>query len=473
MTLPPIEPLPPVDDRGPIARGPETRTPAQRQYEQRGWYFYDWASSTFSTTVITVFLGPYLTDVAETAAGADGQLEILGLSLRYQTWFPAMITVSVALQVLLLPVVGAIADRSSHQRRLLGGFAWTGALATMLIFLASGDRYVLGGLLLVVANLAYGASVVVYNSFLPEIATPDERDRVSSRGWGFGYLGGAILLAINLVVFSAHDSFGLTEREAARMAIVSAAIWWAIFTIIPLLRLHDRRPAELITVAGLTEREAGSVLTQGFRQLAATLRELRYFPQTLLFLGAYLLYNDGIQAVIAFASTYGTEELNLEEESLYPAILMVQVVAFAGALLLGRVAGRVGAKSTVVGSLVVWTGAVAVALVLPAETLWTFYLLAFVIGFVLGGSQALSRSLFSQFIPVGREAEYFGLYEIGNGATSLVGSLLITITIELTGSYRIAIGTMAIFFVLGILLLRKVDVAAGSRAAGHEPPVVL
>lgn len=442
-------------------------TESVRRREQHGWYFYDWANSTFSTTVVTVFLGPYLTDVTKTAAGSDGFVSVAGLSVRYSAWFPAMVTLSVLLQVVTLPVVGALADRSTSKRRLLALFAYSGALATMLLVFVRDGRFLLGGALFVLANLAFGASVVVYNAFLPEIAVPDERDAVSARGWAMGYLGGATLLVLNLVLFTLHDSFGLTEGEAVRICLVSAGAWWALFTIIPLSRLIDRPPVRPVSADG------GGPLTAGFRQLRVTLRDLLGYRQTLIFLVAFLLYNDGIQAAIAFSATYGTEELGLSQQTLVVAILVVQFVAFAGALLLGRIARTRGARNTVLGSLVVWTLVVAYAAVVPKGSAAQFFVLAVAIGLVLGGSQALSRSLFSQFIPRGREAEYFGLYEISDGATSMIGSLLITLVLQVTGSYRLAIVGLVVFFIAGFAVLVRLDVARGIREAGNEVPAVI
>ena len=199
---------------------------ATRRREQRGWYFYDWANSTFSTTVVTVFLGPYLTDVTKAAANPDGFVSVLGVSVRATAWFPAMVTLSVLLQILTLPVVGALADRSPSKRRLLAVFAYLGAAATMALFFVRDGGFVLGGALFVLANVAFGASVVAYNAFLPEIAGPDERDSVSARGWAMGYLGGATLLVANLILYSFRDSLGLSEGEAVRLCLFSAGAWW-------------------------------------------------------------------------------------------------------------------------------------------------------------------------------------------------------------------------------------------------------
>jgi MFS transporter, UMF1 family len=431
--------------------------------EQRGWYFYDWANSAFTTTVVAVFLGPYLTGVARAAADASGFVYPLGVPVRAEAFFPYMISLSVLLQVLFLPILGAIADYSHRKKQLLGIFAYLGAVATMGLYFLEGSNYLLGGVLFLVANLAFGASIVFYNAFLPDIASPDERDGVSSRGWALGYLGGGLLLAANLVLFQRAESFGLSAGEAVRISMLSAGLWWAIFTVVPLLALRRREPVRSL--------EPGqSVLTVGFRQLAETFRSARAYPHTLLFLGAYLLYNDGIQTVIGLASTFGAEELGLEQGTLITAILMVQFVAFLGALLFGRLARAFGARRVIMGSLVIWTAAVTFGYFMAAGSAGQFFVLAAVIALVLGGSQALSRSLFSQMIPAGKEAEYFSLYEIGERGTSWLGPLLFGLALQYTGSYRVAIISLMIFFIAGFLVLTRVDVRRAIVESGNRPP---
>lgn len=436
---------------------------AARIREQRGWYFYDWANSAFSTTVVTVFLGPYLITLAEDAADPNGRVSFVFWQVRPGSYFSWIVSLSVVLQVLVLPVMGAIADRSRHKKQILAGFAFVGAAATMAMFFLEGERYQLGGLLLVIANVAFGVSVVVYNAFLPQIAGPDERDRVSSRGWAVGYLGGAVLLSLNLALFLGHESVGLTEGEAVRVALLSAGIWWALFTVIPLSRLRNREPPTVTQ---------GSILKAGFRQLGETLGQIRQFPQTLRFLVAYLLYNDGIQTVIALAAVYIEKELLLDTSVSVVVILLVQFVAFLGALVLGRLAGRLGAKRVILLSLLIWVLVLVAAYFLPAGAPAPLFALAAVIGFVLGGSQALSRSLFSQLVPRSREAEYFSFYEISERGTSWLGTAAFGVAFEVSGSYRVAIVILVGFFLLGGLLLAAVRVREAIVSVGNVPPRV-
>jgi MFS transporter, UMF1 family len=437
--------------------------PRTTRRERVGWYFYDWANSAFPTTVVTVFLGPYLGDIADNAADSHGNVHPFGITVAAGSLFPYAVSLSVLLTVFVLPVVGAIADRSARKKQLLALFTYVGAAATVGLFFLTGTRYLLGALLFLVANIAYGATNVVYNSFLPQIAGPDERDKVSSTGWAIGYIGGGLLLAVNVVAVL----IGGDEHKAliARYSIVSAGLWWAAWTTIPLIRLHNRPP-----VAGQAQ---GSVLTDGFKQLGRTLRHLRAFPLTLFFLIGYLIYNDGIQTVISQASVFADKQLGLEQSVQVETILMVQFLAFFGALALGWIARRVGAWRTVLGSLLVWILVLAFAYFLPAGRPLQFMLLGALIGIVLGGSQALSRSLFSQLIPKGSEAEYFGLYEISSDATSWLGPLLFGLSYQATHNYRIAIISLLVFFVAGFFMLLAVPMRRAIEAAGNTPPKII
>jgi len=436
--------------------------PVYSRREQVGWYFYDWANSAFSTTVVTVFLGPYLTTVTQQAADANGFVHPLGIPVLADSFFPFMVSLSVLLQVFFLPILGAIADYSHLRKQMLGIFAYIGAFATMGLYFLQGDNYLLGGTLFLIANLSFGASIVFYNAFLPDISSPDQRDTVSSQGWALGYLGGGILLLVNLILFLQAEKFGISQGHAVRIGMASAGLWWAIFTIIPLLTLHSRQPRKQLPAGR-------GYLTVGFSQLGHTLRNLPKYPHTLLFLVAYLLYNDGIQTVIALSAQFGSQELGMGESSLISMILMVQFVAFGGALLFGYIAKVLGTKRAIIASLVIWTGTVVYAYAL-LQTHLQFFIMGGVIAIVLGGSQALSRSLFSQMIPRGQEAEYFSLYEVSERGTSWLGPLFFGLALQFTGSYRIALLSVSIFFIAGLVLLPLVNVRRAITEAGNVAP---
>jgi MFS transporter, UMF1 family len=456
----------------PARTAPETR---DRRREQRSWYFYDWANSAYVTTTLTVLFGPYLTNVAKQAAcpgiASDAvcrsDLSVLGVPVNPGSLALYTVTVTTLISALLLPVVGALIDRTGRKRTFLGGFAWVGAAAATAMWFVSDDDWTLGVLLEIVASLALGCSLVVYDAILIDIATPDERDAVSSRGWAFGYLGGGLLLALDLVLVQGHDAFGMSQGTAVRLSLLSAGVWWGGFTLVPYLGLRDRPPGDVVPEPGR------GIVGAAFGQLAATLRDLRGYPQTLRFLLAYLFFNDGIQTVIYAASIFAAEQLGLPQGELITSILLVQFVAFGGALLFGRIAARAGAHRAILGSLVLWVVVVALGFVLPAHRFGLFLALAVLIGVVLGGSQALSRSLYSQLVPRGREAEYFSLYQSAERGTSWSGTLLFGLVFQLTHTYRAAIVALVVFFVVGGVLLARVDVRRGIVEAGNEVPAVV
>ncbi len=431
-----------------------------RRREILGWYCYDWANSAFATTVVTVFLGPYLTSITKAAADLEGFVHPFGFAIKAGSFFPYLVSLSVLLQVFTLPLLGAIADFTQSKKRLLGLFAYIGAFATMGLYFLEGQRYLFGGLLFLIANLSFGASIVFYNAFLPEIAATEDRNKVSSRGWATGYLGGGLLLAMNLFLFSKAEQFGLSTTDAVRICLGSAGLWWAIFTLIPLATLRNRQHRKV--------RPKGEhYLSTGFKQLRRTLSDVRKYPQTFLFLAAYLIYNDGIQTVIALSSQFGQEALGLSISTLTTVILMVQFVAFFGSLLFERIAYAITTKKAILLSLVIWSGTLIYAYAwLKTEA--QFFVMAAVIGMVLGGSQALSRALFSLMIPKGQEAEYFSLYEISERGTSWIGPLLFGLALQFTGNYRIALLSLLVFFIAGLLLLLKVDVKKALAAVGNQ-----
>jgi len=437
--------------------------PRSDRRERIGWYFYAFADHAFVTTVLAVVIGPYLTSVAKNAADSHGQVHPLGITVAAGSYYPYLVSLSVFLSVFALPVTGALADRSAHRKRLLAMMAYTGAALTACFALLPRDGYLLGGVLFVLANIALSAASVVYNSFLSQLVDEEKRDTVSSIGWATGYIGGGLNLIVALAIFTIFGS----DPPQVHLVMLICAVWWAGFTVLPLRWLRDRPPVIEDSTPG------GHVLGAGFRQLGQTLRHLKAYPLTLMFLLAFLVYNDGIQTVISLASTYGTEELKLTQSVLALTILIVQFVAFGGALLLGWIATLVGAWKTVLGSLVAWTAIILTTFWLPAHSPGLFMLVGAAIGLVLGGSQALSRSLFSQLIPIGREAEYFGFYAISDRGTSWLGPLVFGLVYQMTTSYRVGIVSLLIFFVVGFFLLLAVPIRRAIVAAGNTPPRVV
>ncbi len=423
-----------------------------------GWAMYDWANSAFSTTIGTVFLGPYLASLAAGAAGADGMVRVAGIPVAPDSFFPYSVSFSVLLQVLFLPILGAIADYSHMRKQMMQLFATLGASATILLFFVSGDLWWLGGLLYIVANLAFGAAMVFYNAYLPDIASEEKRDSVSSYGWAMGYIGGGLLLLLNLVFYQTHETLGVPTGLAIRINLASAGVWWLGFSFLTWARLQTRQAHRALP--------AGETYTSiGFTQLRQTLGELKNFPETMKYLLAYFLYNDGIQTVIAVSATFAAAPLargglEVDTGTLTMVILMIQFVAFFGALFWGKLAGWIGAKQSILVSLVIWAGVVIYAYGgLQGDTRVTqFFILGAFIALVMGGSQAISRSLFAQMIPPGKEAEFYSFYEVSERGTSWIGPLLFGLMNQWFGNLRLAILSLIFFFVVGLILLPFVNV---------------
>jgi len=424
--------------------------PKNDKREIFGWAMYDWANSAFSTTVAVVFLGPYVASLARAAAGTGSTVNLLGIPVAPDSFLPYCISISVGLQVLFLPILGAIADYSHLRKAMMQLFCIIGAVATIAMFFVQGDLWWLGGLLFIIANLSFGASVVFYNAYLPDIATEDQQHSVSSYGWAMGYLGGGLLLAANLVLFLLHDKLGIATGLAVRINLASAGVWWLGWSVLTFTRLRSRHAARQLPAGE-------SYLTIGFKQLRQTFGEANQYPHTLRFLLAYLLYNDGIQTVIGVSAIFAAAPviqggLNIDTSTLTLIILMIQFVAFLGALAFGWLANRFGARNTLLGSLVIWSLVVIYAYGF-LQTEFEFWILGATIALVLGGSQAISRSLFAQMIPPGREAEFFSIYEISERGTSWLGPLLFGLVNQITGSLRPAILSLIFFFIVGSAVL--------------------
>ncbi len=451
-------------------------TPAPKIVNDRreifGWTMYDWANSAFSTTVVAALLGPYLTVLAQNAVGDNGVVISLGPlgDVTAKSLFPYATSLSVFLQVFLLPILGAVADYSSHKKRLMALFCYIGVVATCLFFFITSDLYMLGALLFVVANLSFGASIVLYNAYLPDICTEDRTDKISSLGFALGYLGGGLLLAANLALVVLAPRIGITTGLAVRLSLLSAGVWWGGFALITFTRLRTR-PAARALPPGKRH------LTIGFSELGATFRELRRLPNTLRYLIGYLFFNDGIQTVLGLASVFLAQELfvaqgksNDEAQSfLLGIVLMVQFVAFVGALIFARIAAAIGTKNAILIALVLWSGVVIYAYGFLENTTQAWVMSA-VIAIVLGGSQALSRALFSRMIPAGREASFFGLYEVSERGTSWLGPLIFGAVVGATGSYRQAILSLIVLFIVGTVILALTNTDQAIHDAGNATP---
>ncbi len=426
-----------------------------------GWKMYDWANSAFYTTVVGALFSPYITRLAQAAVGENGTVLDLGPlgSVTAKSLPTLCVSISVGLQVFLLPILGALGDYSDLKKRLMALFCYIAVIANCLMFFIKDDLYLAGGVLFIIANVCFGAALVFYNAFLPEITTKDQADKVSSRGYAYGYLGGAIMLVFNLLLVVRAEELGISAGLAVRLSFLSAGLWWGGFALITFSLLKSR-PTNKQLPAGK------SYISAGFSEIVSTFKELRRLPLTLRYLLGYLIYNDGIQTVVFAASAFLEQELfpGGNPVFLLEIFVMVQFIAVVGALLFERLAYLIKTKNAIIVSLVIWS-----AIVIYAnrflDSVPEAWVLAAAIAIVLGGSQALSRSLFSKMIPAGKEASFFGLYEVSERGTSWMGPLLFSIVIARTGSYRAALLSLIFFFVVGLVVLWTTDTERGIREA--------
>ncbi len=423
----------------------------------RAWAMYDWAVSSFQTTIQVAVFQIYFVSVA--AADLPG-------SRGTQAWANAN-TIASILVAIASPVLGAISDVAAAKKRMLAIFMLLGVVACGgMYFIQRGD-YVLASTLYIIATVGATASVVFYEALLPHLCRPEEMDRVSSAGYALGYVGGGVLLALNLAWILAPQAFGLPHGDGAtpeqktlpaRLAFVSVAVWWLVFSL-PILR-RVREPARTMEP---DEASTGiNLFVTPFRRMGETIRELRTFKHAFLMLLAFLIYNDGIQTIIRMATAYGTE-LKIPSSALTVAILIVQFVGIPFAFLFGMLADRIGAKQSVFLGLLAYAAISVTGYFM--KTAQDFYLLAFLVGMVQGGTQALSRSLFASLIPAHKSGEFFGFYSVFEKFSSIFGPLLFSITIAMTGSSRNAILGVIIFFAVGAAILARVNVAEGRQMA--------
>jgi MFS transporter, UMF1 family len=424
--------------------------------ELRAWAMYDWAASAMQTTIMVAVFPIYFVKVA----GAD--LAESGATQRLAT----VNTLALVIIALLSPILGAVSDYRGSKKRFLGVFMAIGLVAVLgMYFIDRGDLD-LASWLFTISLIGVTGSFVFYEALLPHIAQPGEIDRVSTAGYALGYVGGGILLALNLAWIQRPDWFGLPSGRGlspsaatlpVRLAFVSVAIWWLVFSL-PLFR---RVPEPARTLEPDESRDARPI-RMAFIRLSETFRELRSYRNAFLMLLAFLIYNDGIQTIIKMATAYGTE-LGIGQSALIGAILLVQFVGIPCSFLFGMVAGRIGAKRALFLGLLAYTAISVLGYFMKTAT--HFYALAALVGTVQGGTQALSRSLFASMIPHHKSGEFFGFFSVFEKFAGIFGPLIFAGTIAATGSSRNAILSVIVFFAIGALLLYPVDVAEGQRAA--------
>jgi len=417
------------------------------------WCMYDWANSAFATTVMAAVLPTYYGAVA--AAGLPGNTATV-----YWGYTSAL---AMLINAIMSPILGAVADYLGAKKRFLAFFAVLGIFFTSLLVLVGKGDWLLALILYVLGYIGFGGANVFYDSLLPHIAKPEDIDYVSSKGYALGYLGGGLLLAVNIVMILFWSKLGLPSQEmASRLSFLSVGIWWAVFSI-PILRIVPE------PVVPETRRERINPFKAAFQRLGNTFRDIQQYRELMKFIVAFWLYNDGIGTIIKMATIYGTE-IGIGQTDLIGALLLTQFVGIPFSLLFGKLAKWLGTKRSIYLALGVYT-LISIAGYFMTSA-WQFWLLAGMVGLVQGGSQALSRSLFGVMVPKPKSAEFFGFYDVSSKFAGIVGPAVFAMVGQLTGSSRLSIVSLIIFFVSGALILTQVNEEEGIRLARERDATV-
>lgn len=411
---------------------------------------YDWANSAYYTVIVTAVFPVYFNKVL----GAD---LAEGVATRR---YGLITSLSMVVVALIAPVAGAIADARGVRKRLFAGFLLLGVLATACMFTLGQGEWPLACALLLLGNVGVVGTIVCYDGLLTHVARPGEMDRLSTTGYGFGYLGGGLLLGLNLAWIVRPQWFGLSTEDATlpvRLAFLSVAVWWAVFSI-PLL-LHVKEPPSTASRETVTE---GGVVRSAFLALGESLRELKTYREAFVLLLAALFIGEGIGTIFRLAGAVAVD-FNIDQSAILGALLLTQFVSIPFAVLFGWIAGRVGARRSIYIAVVVYSAVCIYAYFLKTER--DFYVLALAVGTVQGGAQALIRSLFASLIPKHKATEFFGFFAFASKLAGSVGPASFFVIGSLTGSNRLSILSVIVFFVVGGLILRRVDLDAGHAAA--------
>jgi MFS transporter, UMF1 family len=418
--------------------------------ELRAWAMYDWANSAFWSTIVTAVFPAFFASYA-----ADG-LSPVDATSRF-AWAT---TIALTIVALTAPVLGALADHRPLKKRLLLVFMLIGVSATLLMATIGRGEWVYGLILFMVANVGVASTLVFYDSLLPHLAPPGQIDRVSAAGYAVGFVGGGVLLLVNLAWILSPTTFGLPSTTAAvQLSFVSVGVWWLLFSL-PLFRTVPEPPVRLAKLPS-GPRLALAAAAAAWR----TFTELRRNRNAFLMLLAFLLYNDGIQTIIRMSSIYGGE-VGVDQNAQIAAFVLVQFVGVPCSFLFGAFAGRVGAKTAIFFALAVYISISVLGYFMTSA--WQFFVLAILVGMVQGGSQALSRSLFARMTPRDKSSEYFSFFAVFEKFAGIFGPALFAASVTIFQSSRAAVLSVILFFVAGAIVLSFVDVEAGEAAARRD-----
>ncbi|MCP4254934.1 MAG: MFS transporter [Candidatus Scalindua sp.] len=415
------------------------------------WYMYDWANSAFATTVIAALLPIYFATVIVPTDGWVLRLFNIEISTNATTLWAFLAGATALFVFITAPILGAIADISKSKKRFLMTFCFGGSLFTTLLFFSQSGDVWMTMIFFFLANTCFISANIFYDAFLPHIASRSKIDQVSGRGYAYGYLGGGLQFLICIILILSCNKIGIEKTMAVRISLLFSGVWWACFSIITLVWLHEPENTNTTTQQPQSKNNTWIYLNSSISRTWHTILNVKKYRNLTIFLIAFIFYNDGIQTVIRMATIYGKDELGLKNETLMGTLLLVQFVGIGGALLFSKISKTFGTKRILIFVLILWLGILCYAYIITSAL--DFWLLGIAVGFVLGGSQAISRSFYGAMIPTNESAEFFGFYSVFAKFSAIFGPFVFGIIRQITGTSRLAILSLVGFFIIGIVLL--------------------
>ncbi|WP_127493103.1 MFS transporter [Paenibacillus glycanilyticus] len=415
----------------------------------RGWKMYDWANSAFATTMMAAVLPVYYSDVAGVHLAGN----------RAETYWGYTQSIAMLLVAVLSPILGAIADYTGSKLRFLSVFMLLGVLSCVFMAFAGEGDWLLASSLMVLGSIGFSGGNTFYDAMLADGVPQESRDRVSSQGYAYGYAGGGLLLLINVIMIQGWEKLGFPSKTfATQMVFITVGIWWLLFSV-PILRWvkETRRPTDHLG--------KGEIIRAGFVRIGKTFSVIKRYPELLKYMASFWFFNDGINTVIVMATIYGAG-IGIETSDLIIALLITQFVGWPCTILFGRLAGRFGSKRMLYYSLMIYVLIVCLGFFMTSAI--HFYALAIMVGLVQGGSQAVARSIYANLVPPSRTGEFFGFLALSSKFSSFAGPFVFSVVGTITGSSRVAILSLIAFFIIGIVLLWKVNLEKGAREAAEE-----
>ncbi len=411
------------------------------------WTMYDWANSVYNLVVTsTIFPDYYESMTGDGDPSTSDKVNFLGFTFDNVALYNYALSFAFLIVAIMSPLLSSIADVKGNKKFFLRFFMTMGSLACSGMYFFDENNIWLGLTLSIIACIGYWSSIVFYNSYLPEIAAPEDRDKISARGFSMGYIGSVILQLISFVLILKSDLFGITAGKAAQISFLLVGIWWFGFGQWPLRLL----PAP----AHAGQKNGGQWITKGYRELGNVWNILKKMPVLKSFLGAYFFYNMGLQTVMLAATLYAKSELGIPTTNLMIAILLIQLIAIPGAIVISRLSGRIGNIPAIMVCVAIWAGLCYMGYAAPTGNANYFYLLASLVGFVMGGTQALSRSTYAKLMPVTRDtASFFSFFDVSEKIGIVIGLFQFGFLAEITGSQRISVLSCMAFFIIGLMLL--------------------